>query len=722
VLAPADLALRRSLPALALASALLVSGVGRAAVVPEYDTDREFTHLSSRLTPSTGVVVGTWRGNNAGNRLQPPRSARWGSWFPAGEGTSVSDGTARLRIRATKKVEAALVMRATVEAGKVATGYRARLRGRTINLERVTGDKATRLTGQESVARWPSGSVELVMTVMGPHLIVQVWDPRKGTLLASLHAKDATHSAGRVGLLSRNGRDKDGRFALLSTRAACGHVPPTRGGPTVFVTVEKDSVPEGVLAQRMETLGGFPRREVWRTDTLGLERLWCVGKTATTVSLEMPWKYQDPAYRRYRRYPPKVVDGRVRLDRSYKNPAMVKATLETWHELHPELTHLEEIGKSRQGRAIMAMAIGRGLQDRADRPTFFINGAHHGNELLSVEFVLDHIAQLLEGAGADEHVDRWLDSFVVWAVPIVNPDGLEAFLEVSARTGRKNGADHNHDGERGRLEGVDLNRNYPFKWGSLGEKGSRSRKSSVYYRGAKAGSEPEVQAIMKLAERERFVAALTYHTGTVAVLAPYTIDGAEDPKNNEAWTVAEELVRVLPAHPQRRDFNVKRNLYPVDGTDQDWHRFAHGTLALLIEGARHTPAVVKQRSKIVEAVRPGFGFLLDRFLDGPSVTVHVRDLEGFPVEAEVRVVEMAPQNGEVWTTRCPTGRFDRYLPGKGKWNLEIRVPDMAPFRTPLDARDTGHQELTVHIPVANSQAVRCEGAEPVPPEPVAPAE
>ena len=143
------------------------------------------------------------------------------------------------------------------------------------------------------------------------------------------------------------------------------------------------------------------------------------------------------------------------------------------------------------------------------------------------------------------------------------------------------------------------------------------------------------------------MAALTYHTGTVAVLAPYTIEGATDPKTNEAWTVAEELVKALPKHPQRRDFQVKRNLYPVDGTDQDWHRWTHGTLALLVEGARHTPAMLKQRNLIVEAVRPGFGFLLDRFLDGPSMTVHVRDLEGYPVAAEVRVIEMAPRNEEL---------------------------------------------------------------------------
>ena len=37
----------------------------------------------------------------------------------------------------------------------------------------------------------------------------------------------------------------------------------------------------------------------------------------------------------------------------------------------------------------------------------------------------------------------------------------------------------------------------------------------------------------------------------------------------------------MPRHAQDRDFELKKNLYPVDGTDQDWHRFANGTVALL---------------------------------------------------------------------------------------------------------------------------------------------
>ncbi|MGB0588621.1 MAG: M14 family zinc carboxypeptidase [Myxococcota bacterium] len=689
---------------------VFASGTSFAAIVPPYDADRELTHLTGRLSPTGGALLGGWKGDNKGNRLQAPKGGKtkWGTWFPSGPGTTLENGTVRLRLRASKKVDAAVFLRAAYDDdGKVVDGYRVRLRGRTLDISRIKKGRVRRVSKQESVSRWPSGLVELVVTAMGPDLLVQAWDARKKTFLGAVHARDRTFTSGHVGVASRRGKDSQGRFVLLATRDACERTPPTRGGPHIYLTVEKGKVPEGTLPEKMESLTGFPRRDVWRADTLGMERLACANVTPHKLSLEEPWKYKDPAYRKWRRFPPKVKDGRMVLNRSYKNPDMVNATLQMWHELYPELTWLEKIGRSREGREIYAMAIGRRMVEGDDRPTIFVNGAHHGNEVLSAEFVLDHIAQLLEGAGSDAKVDRWLDNFVVWAVPVVNPDGLHAFLEVSSRTGRKNGHDHNKDGKRGRYEGVDLNRNYPFRWGSLGEKGSRSRKSSVYYRGTEAASEPEVQAVMKLAERERFLAALTYHTGTVAVLAPYTIDGATDPKVNEAWTVAEELVRTLPRHPQGRDFKVKRNLYPVDGTDQDWHRFANGTLALLIEGARHTPAVVKKRNKIVKSVRPGLGFLMDRFLDGPSLTVYVVDLEGKPIQAEVRIVEMAPENGEVWKSRCPSGRYDRYLPEVGTWNLEVLVPGMEPHRVAITADDARHHEMTIHVPVTDSAALQC---------------
>src|SRR5690606_35671994 len=113
------------------------------------------------------------------------------------------------------------------------------------------------------------------------------------------------------------------------------------------------------------------------------------------------------------------------------------------------------------------------------------------------------------------------------------------------------------------------------------ETGSSSKIHNRYYRGPAPASEPETQAMMRLAQSERFAGSISFHTGTLAILAPYTIPRVKNPTPNEAWTVAEQIAKEITGHPEGL-VPVKKNLYAVDGTDQDWFRNTHGTLALLV--------------------------------------------------------------------------------------------------------------------------------------------
>ena len=82
-----------------------------------------------------------------------------------------------------------------------------------------------------------------------------------------------------------------------------------------------------------------------------------------------------------------------------------------------------------------------------------------------------------------------------------------------------------------------------------------------------AASEPETRAVMRLAIAEHFFASVSFHSGTLAVLAPYTIDGVRDPEPDLARIIAHQAYRAMPRHPQG-PVEFKRNLYAVDGTDQ----------------------------------------------------------------------------------------------------------------------------------------------------------
>ena len=217
-------------------------------------------------------------------------------------------------------------------------------------------------------------------------------------------------------------------------------------------------------------------------------------------------------------------------------------------------------------------------------------------------------------------MQRWLKELVIWCVPVVNPDGVWASLHGFVRTGRKNGRDNNGNGKPDRGDGVDLNRNYPFRWGwgFWRQRQLAAARQCIFSRarcGIRAGNPSDHAPGRKRA----FCCFAVFHTGNVTVLAPYTIDNVQSPTPNEAWTVAEELVAGLPRHPQGKDIIVRRNIYPVDGTDRDYLRGQFGTLALLVEGARRDPTQAEARRNVVLAMRPIWTRLLDRYLDGPSV-------------------------------------------------------------------------------------------------------
>ncbi len=389
-------------------------------------------------------------------------------------------------------------------------------------------------------------------------------------------------------------------------------------------------------------------RALVRLELATLAQLACRDAVALDVTADLPWKYEDLAFFEADRAFAK--EGRVTRS-SYWSPEMVEAALAELAAKNRADARLVTIATSRQGRPVKALAIGTALRDDDPRPTILLNGGHHGDELIATSVVMDAARSLL----TDKHLKKARDKLVFWCVPIVNPDGLHMFLQTSVRAGRKNGHDADGDGQRGIHDGVDLNRNYPFGWrttASMGPKGEEPL--GRMFPGPGPGSEPETQGMMELAARERFVASVSYHMGTVALLAPYTVGSATDPTPNEALMVAEDVVKALPTHPEGKSLQVKKKLYEVDGTDQDWHRHAHGTVALLAEVATWPPTQdTKRRAAIIRWSGQIWQQLARRFTEGPSLTI-----KG---PATVSIDDQKLPNGERWTARPRDGLTARFV-------------------------------------------------------------
>lgn len=671
---------------------LLAASPAAAAIVPDFDPRIEDVIVGPKIVPRSPQMVGEWRARPG--HLAPQTGAKY--WLVNAQGQTISNGTLRARFDNPKGVDVAILFRAEgAPDGNIAKGYGLAIWGSNAALIAFHDGRANSLN-RVRLSGGRVAKLEVVLTLLDRHLLANIYDADSGKLLSNLSSSEIPPGTGAIGVWAGKSWSRDSPLTLLSTRPACQDLPDNPGGGPAHVVqvAEVAGVNAADWGTPLQRFPGRPPTVALRMGPVGVERAYCEGPELMDVTNELPWKFVDPAYRKYSKRGP-VHRGRgFDLTKSYKNFAMVNDLLKAWHKAFPKRTLLREIGRSRQGRPIMAIAIADDVQPDDPRPSVLLNGTHHGNEPLSTEFVLDAIQDLVEPERLRE-LSAIRRHLVVWAVPVVNPDGNWGFFETTKRLGRKNGRDLDGDGRWTMRDGVDLNRNYPYKWGALGERGSQSEPLSRYYRGDRPGSEPEVQAVMALADRERFAASISYHTGTVAVLAPYTIDDLQNPTPNPAWTVAEEIVRGLPPHPDGKRFEVARQLYSVDGTDQDWHRHTHGTLALLVEGVRLTPKDIRKREPIVRAVRPLWSRLFNRYLEGPSITGKVTDRKGRPVHAEVRIREMTLREGERWMTRCRDGHYDRFLSEPGRYTLEVNATGMAPFPVEVYARQ--HERIVVDV-------------------------
>jgi hypothetical protein len=164
--------------------------------------------------------------------------------------------------------------------------------------------------------------------------------------------------------------------------------------------------------------------------------------------------------------------------------------------------------------------------------------------------------------------------------------------------------------------GVDINRNYPYAWGSCN--GSSGSTYSDTYRGPSAGSEPETQAMMGLVARIQPVMSISYHSYSELVIYPYGCDGQHAPERETIEAVGHSLASRLPKDGTLGTYDPGTSwelLYAVDGGDIDWYYNEHNVLPYVIEVNSSTQGFQPSftwRQRTVEKMRAGWGYILDR--------------------------------------------------------------------------------------------------------------
>ena len=265
------------------------------------------------------------------------------------------------------------------------------------------------------------------------------------------------------------------------------------------------------------------------------------------------------------------------IDSAYHNYAEMTTAIQQIAAMHPDITRVYTVGLSLQGRPILAIKI----SDAPDvaEPAVLFFALTHAREHLTVEMGLEVIRLFTAGYGADPALTNLVNTREIWVLPNVNPDGGEYDIESGFYQYWRKNRRPNPDGSYG----VDLNRNYGYRWGCCG--GSSSSQSSELYRGPASFSEPETQVVRDFVLAHPDIsAAITFHTYAELILYPYGYTYANQPSDMDP-----DDYRAFVALARRMaDTNgytpaQSSDLYITDGDAVDWLYGARRIFAFTFE-------------------------------------------------------------------------------------------------------------------------------------------
>ncbi|MFE1549123.1 M14 family zinc carboxypeptidase [Streptomyces sp. NPDC058718] len=206
--------------------------------------------------------------------------------------------------------------------------------------------------------------------------------------------------------------------------------------------------------------------------------------------------------------------------RPYSGPNGLKQEILDTARANPGITKVVSIGKTLKGQDILALKVSKGaarVKDGSKPATLYLSN-QHAREWITPEMTRRLLHHYLDGYGKDERITRIVDSTELWFVLSANPDGYDfTHADPENRQWRKNLRDNDGDGRIASGDGVDLNRNFAYKWGYDNE-GSSPDPADETFRGTGPMSEPETKALDAFQKRIGFSYGINYHSAAQLLL------------------------------------------------------------------------------------------------------------------------------------------------------------------------------------------------------------
>jgi len=216
------------------------------------------------------------------------------------------------------------------------------------------------------------------------------------------------------------------------------------------------------------------------------------------------------------------------------------------------------------------------------KPKLFVMASVHAREYTPAELATRFAEHCVSQYGLDPDVTWLLDHTEIHLLLQANADGRK---KAEAGLSWRKNTDNNYCADTDQ-RGVDLNRNFEFRWGCCG--GSSGSPCDETYRGPTAASEPETQAIQDYVralfpdQREDDLDAaapitatgvfVDLHSYSELVLWPWGSTSAEAPNGSALQTLGRKFAYLNGYEPEQA-----WALYPTDGTTDG---FAYGELGV----------------------------------------------------------------------------------------------------------------------------------------------
>lgn len=256
--------------------------------------------------------------------------------------------------------------------------------------------------------------------------------------------------------------------------------------------------------------------------------------------------------------------------RPYSGSGGLKEEIVRTGQENPGLTKVVSIGKTINGQDILAVKLTKNAKKTKDgsKPSVLYVSNQHAREWITPEMTRRLMHHYLDNYKTDKRVKKIVNSTELWFVLSANPDGYDyTFQGTNTRLWRKNLRDINGDGAISTGDGVDLNRNFTYKWG-YDDEGSSPNPTSETYRGASPASEPETKALDAFERRIGFDYGINYHSAAELILYGVGWQVATDTPDDvlyEALAGTPDNPAVPGYHPQ-----VSSELYTTNG-EADGH-------------------------------------------------------------------------------------------------------------------------------------------------------